>query len=355
MRWDVFCRVIDNFGDVGVCWRLSADLAARGDDVRLWIDDPAPLSWMAPRGAPGVTVARWSAETTWPEPAEVVIEAFGCALPAPFVARMARRHAQGRAPMWINLEYLSAEPYVSRSHRLPSPQLTGPGAGLDKWFFYPGFTPDTGGLLRETDLAQRQATFDAAAWREAHGIDTSGGERIVSLFCYDTAPVAALLEALAPQPTLVAATFGVAARLVAEALGPSLRAGALRAVTLPPLPQTEFDHLLWSSDINFVRGEDSFVRAMWAGRPFVWHIYPQADAVHARKLQAFNQRFLQGAPAPFAAQFESLSMVWDGLAHDAMRLPDAALWRQQATAWRQDMLRQDELVSRLRAMVGRTG
>jgi hypothetical protein len=23
LHWDIFCRVIDNFGDIGVCWRLA--------------------------------------------------------------------------------------------------------------------------------------------------------------------------------------------------------------------------------------------------------------------------------------------------------------------------------------------
>lgn len=355
MLWDVFCRVIDNFGDIGVCWRLSADLAARGDTVRLWVDDPAPLAWMAPPGAPGVSIARWSDHTTWPEPGDVVIEAFGCELPAPFVQRMARRHAQARAPVWINLEYLSAEPYAARSHRLPSPQLAGPAAGLRKWFFYPGFTPDTGGLPRESDLVQRQAAFDAAAWRIAHGIEPRASERIVSLFCYETAPVAALVEALAQQPTLLVATFGVAARRAAQVLGPTLRAGALRAVLLPALTHAEFDHLLWSSDINFVRGEDSFVRAMWAGRPFVWHIYPQADDVHARKLRAFNDLYLRDTDAAFAAQFDALSSGWNGFSRSALSLPAAAIWQAHAEGWRARLLGQTDLVTQLCALATDTG
>ena len=54
MKWDLFCRVVDNFGDVGVCWRLAADLAQRGEQVRLWIDDASALTWMALQGARGV-------------------------------------------------------------------------------------------------------------------------------------------------------------------------------------------------------------------------------------------------------------------------------------------------------------
>ena len=130
MRWDLFCRVVDNFGDIGVCWRLAADLGARGERVRLWVDDASALRWMAPSGARNVQLGAWdSAADSGTEPAAVVVEAFGCDPPPQFVARMAQR---ATPPLWINLEYLSAEAYVQRCHALPSPQLAGPGQGLAK-------------------------------------------------------------------------------------------------------------------------------------------------------------------------------------------------------------------------------
>lgn len=350
MLWDVFCRVIDNYGDIGVCWRLSLELAARGDTVRLWVDDPTPLTWMAPQGAPGVTVAAWSGDAVWPEPGDAVVEAFGCALPAPIVAHMAHRHAHGRAPVWINLEYLSAETYVTRSHRLWSPQLAGVGAGLRKVFFYPGFTPEAGGLLRETDLVQRQAAFDVDSWRAAHGIRANDDACVVSLFCYDSAPLAELIDALAQRPTLLVATYGAAARRATEVLGASLRAGALRAVLLPALTQIDFDHLLWSCDINFVRGEDSLVRAIWAARPFVWQLYPQSDDAHVRKLHAFNDLYLHDAQTPLAAQFAALSNRWNSLSSGAVILPPDQAWQAHNARWRNFLFRQDDLVTQLRAL-----
>ena len=89
--WDVFCRVIDNHGDLGVCWRLAADLASRGEAVRLWVDDPQALAWMAPEGAPGVQVLPWRDPGPWEQPGDVVVEAFGCDPPGLFVQRMAQR------------------------------------------------------------------------------------------------------------------------------------------------------------------------------------------------------------------------------------------------------------------------
>ena len=368
--WDIFCRVIDNLGDVGVCWRLAADLAGRGQPVRLWLDDARALAWMAPghaRHHPGVAVLDWpeadGANAHWPEPGPVVIEAFGCDPPPAFVARMAARQP---APSWINLEYLSAEAHVERCHRLPSPQFSGPGAGLTKTFFYPGFTPATGGLLREPGLLAAQARFDAPAWLAAQGLARGPAERVVSLFCYADSPVEALVEQLATQPTLLLATAGQAAAQVQAALGPEMRRGALRAITLPWLSQVDYDHLLWASDINWVRGEDSAVRAQWAGRPFVWQLYRQDDAAEEAKAEAFLARFLgQGRGAAEPAWAGALRAHWQAWGRPPGRhsmadapalaqprqplapLPDPAAWGEHCLQWREFLGGQADLVSQL--------
>lgn len=360
MHWDVFCRVVDNYGDIGVCWRLAADLAARGDSVRLWTDDVGPLAWMAPHGAPGVEIRAWPADDDASAlPNAAVIEAFGCRLPTGFVQRMATREPP---PVWINLEYLSAEDYVERNHGLRSPQLSGPGLGLDKWFFYPGFTERSGGLLHEPDLERRLAGFDAEAWLQAQGIERAAGERCVSLFCYANPVLPALLDALSAAPTLLLVTPGLAARQVQEQLGPVGRRGALRARYLPALPQPEYDHLLWACDLNLVRGEDSFVRAQWAGKPFLWQIYPQDDRAHEPKLAAFNRRFLAEAATDLAAAVERAALEWNGFGgrhppsagQVGLALPAPALWRpwrSHCEAWRSRLLARPDLASALRAFV----
>jgi uncharacterized repeat protein (TIGR03837 family) len=326
MLWDIFCRVIDNYGDAGVCWRLAADLGARGVSVRLWLDDPSMLDWMAPNGAARVEVVAWTGSPPALEPGDVVIEAFGCDPPPAFVARMAGRE---QPPVWINLEYLSAEDYVERSHRLPSPQHN----GLTKWFFYPGFTARTGGLLREPGLMPARQSFDRAAWLAAHGIAVRPGERLASLYCYANDELPRLAGALAGQPTLLLSTPGPAQRIQPN--------GALRVHPLPWLSQSDYDRLLWACDLNFVRGEDSFVRAMWAGAPFVWHIYPQHDAVHAAKLDAFLDRF--GADEPVRALFKA----WNGLGAWPMAWPDPVAWQLACTRWRQSLLDQTDLTGQL--------
>jgi uncharacterized repeat protein (TIGR03837 family) len=354
MLWDLFCRVVDNFGDIGVCWRLAADLASRGEQVRLWVDDPSALAWMAPDGASGVTVLRWSADAGTGlgagagagamDPGDVVVEAFGCDPPVPFVQRMATRRV---APVWINLEYLSAEAAAERNHGLRSPQLGGPGEGLNKWFFYPGFSEGTGGLIREPGLLAAQQRFDAGVWLHGKGIAPREGEQRVSLFCYGNPALPGLLDVLAQTPTLLLATAGQAARQVQQALGPRLTRGTLRAVVLPWLTQHDFDALLWSCDLNFVRGEDSFVRAQWAGKPFVWQIYPQNDRAHEAKLEAFLSRFLAPAEAGLRNQVRRLWRSWNGLSGEPIDAMDLQPWQRHGLVWRNALLTQADLTSAL--------
>ena len=344
MLWDLFCRVVDNFGDIGVCWRLAADLASRGERVRLWVDDASALVWMAPQGASGVTVLSWGAACEADVPGDVVIEAFGCDPPANFVQRMGQ---QATAPVWINLEYLSAEPAAERNHALPSPQLNGPGQGLTKWFFYPGFTTGTGGLIRETALMTAHQAFDENAWLHERGLQRRQGERLVSLFCYENPAAGELLDVLARAPTLLLATTGHAADQVQRALGQTLTRGELRAVVVPPLTQHGFDALLCACDLNFVRGEDSFVRAQWAGKPFVWHIYPQQDGAHEAKLNAFLDRYLRSAPPGLAGDVRGLWRGWNGLSDPPLRAIALPAWRQHCEAWRSGLLAQADLTHQL--------
>ena len=349
MQWDLFCRVIDNHGDVGVCWRLAADLAARGEQVRLWIDDASALRWMAPDGAAGVAVLPWPADAlAAAEPGDVVIEAFGCELPPAVLQRML---AARRAPIWINLEYLSAERFAERAHRMPSPQPN----GLQKWFFYPGFTAGTGGLLRERELLQRQLAFDAASWLTAHGAPRGAHEQVVSLFCYEQAALSVALDRWARTPTLLLACVGQAAQQVRDLLGPGLTRGALRAVLLPALTQRQYDELLWASDLNLVRGEDSFVRAQWAGQPFVWQIYAQDDGAHTVKLDAFLNLFLAGAELALSAQLRAAFHAWNGLVPPTRApAPDPA-WQRHCAAWRDKLRAQTDLTTELLGFVAKTG
>ena len=324
MRWDIFCSVVDNLGDIGVCWRLARQLAAEhAASVRLWVDDLGTFRQLAPSLDPGATVQslgdievrEWKMPFALVEPADIVVETFGCELPAAYVDAMAKR---ARAPVWINLEYLSAETWVDRCHGLPSPH---PRLPLVKYFFFPGFTANTGGVVIERGLTRRRQTFqrDGAAMREfLHGLGVAAqtqGEILMSLFCYPQAPLIALLEAFAAgsRPIRVMSFDGTpgAQALRAFGLHGGLRRGALAGEILPFLAQDDYDRVLWACDWNFVRGEDSMVRAQLAARPLVWQAYPQPGNAHEIKLQAFLDRYC--ASTEIRRCVDALWLSWNAL------------------------------------------
>ena len=324
-QWDIFCTVVDNYGDIGVCWRLARQLVdEHGVDVRLWVDRLESFAHLCPaitinadrQTVQQVEVRHWRADFPAVEVADVVIEAFACELPETYAVAMAERAVP---PIWINLEYLSAEDWVEGCHLLASPH---PQYSLTKHFFFPGFTDKTGGLLRERGLLANRAAFNSndaeVFWSMLLQIPARTEAEIrISLFCYDNAALPGLVQCWAdgPDPIRVLATPGAATQQVANWFGKSLVAGdvvrkdSLTVHVLPFLPHAGYDWLLWSCDVNFVRGEDSFVRAQWAQRPFVWQIYPQADDAHLVKLNAFLGKYLDNFEAAVAVK--SLWHAWN--------------------------------------------
>jgi len=363
LLWDIFCHVIDNWGDLGVCWRLARQLALRGQRVRLWADDPSALAWMAPGALQGQGALAKLSVYHWPrqqpealpppvEPGDVLIEAFGCTIEPHWVQAL---QPAGRAgQVWINLEYLSAEPWVERCHGLPSPVLSGPLAGRCKWFYYPGFTPGSGGLLRENPAP---AASDAPDTPDAHYASappptasspgaTAATDLRLLLFCYAAPALPALLAdpALAQAHWLVAAGRTQATWRSAQCAPRTAPCPAQRATLLPLLAQTEFDALLRTCNLNLVRGEDSLVSALWAGRPLVWQLYPQHDQAHHAKLEAFLD-WLEAPPC-----LRQFHRVWNGLHGGTLpTLSPQRLrwWDECSSAARQRLLQQGDLVRRL--------
>lgn len=314
-RWDLFCRVVDNLGDAAVCWRLARQLSREhGAAVRLWIDQPDALKRLVPQARPartleGVRIEHWRHDdrrlsvSSPDEVADVVVAGFACALPSGYRTAMVRRR-----PIWINLEYLSAEDWVDGHHGLPSPKSD----GLTEHFFFPGFRPTTGGLLRESDLLAQREAFASDPWaRQALlgrlGIEVRPGDRFASIFCYPGSPVRMLRDAL-----LSDTRTGRWRLLVPEGIALDLE-DERGIVRIPFLTQPDYDRLLWSCDLNWVRGEDSWVRSLWAARPMVWQAYRQPEDAHRAKLGAFWQHWMtQSAMAPDAAQaWVALNDAWN--------------------------------------------
>lgn len=294
-RLDIFCRIIDNFGDIGVCWRLSKQLHHEyAFDIRLWVDDLNVAAKILKgldtslncQKLNDITVCLWSEGTNFDSvtPADVVIEAFACDLPNAYIQNMV-----AIKPIWLNLEYLSAETWVDDFHEKSAIH---PETGLCKTFFFPGFTDKTGGLIREKNLSAQRESAKAQLKRLP--------SLQVSLFCYPHAPIQSLLQAMAGSETPIECfvTTGSSLEKIAKffelkdvAIGDTLTKQQLTLTVLPFLTQAEYDQMLWCCDLNFVRGEDSWVRALWSAKPFIWQTYPQDEKLHLKKLNAFLDKY----------------------------------------------------------------
>jgi uncharacterized repeat protein (TIGR03837 family) len=330
-RWDIFCTVVDNFGDIGVTWRLARQLVAdHGLEVRLWVDDlraferlcPEIDTHVAQQWQVGVEVRQWPTEWLATEAAEVVIAAFACQLPSAYMDAMA---ARAKPPLWMNLDYLSAEDWVIGCHGLPSVKYK----TVQKYFFFPGFQPGTGGLLRESGLLERRRQFQQSpeaqrAFLQGLGIERAPNAQLISLFAYENAGLSSWLDVLAADstPTHLVVPEGRILGDVERWLGvEGLVAGALHVrdgVTVQVLPfvrQDQYDYLLWCCDFNAVRGEDSFVRAQWAGQPMLWHIYQQEEDIHLDKLDAFLALYTKGLSEPASQAINGLWHAWNA-GHD---------------------------------------
>jgi uncharacterized repeat protein (TIGR03837 family) len=368
----IYCTVIDNFGDVGVCWRLARQLANEHDlNVTLWIDDLVSFSKLAPSLNPHLaeqilekmTVCLWHKDDrdtlspTHQIPRDIIIEGFGCRLPDSVLTKMAQQAKLGKPPLWINLEYLSAESWAVDCHLMPSVH---PQTGLVQHFWFPSFSEKSGGLLREADLLKKRDYFQnnthdqEAFWAQLNISDSHLFDRRISLFSYENKTIHSLLSTLATdtKSTLLLVPEGKAladiSRWADESLtqGSQITKDSLTIIVLPFLNHQLYDQLLWICDLNFVRGEDSFVRAQWAGKPFIWHIYPQDDA-HVVKLNAFIDTVATVHQNHFWQQsmlnwnFPNLAFDWsNALSH----LPE---WRLMAQEWQGYLSAQPSLTTKL--------
>ncbi len=369
----IYCTVIDNFGDVGICWRLARQLANEHHvQVTLWIDDLISFSKLAPSLDPNlseqslekITVCHWHKDPRdelsliHQIPFDIIIEGFGCRLPDFVLHNMAQQAKAGKPPLWLNLEYLSAESWAVDYHAMPS---THPSTGLTQYFWFPSFSEKSGGLLREADLIKRRDEFQNNAeaqkdfWLNLRITDTHLFERKISLFSYENKAIHGLLDALSidQQTTLLLVPEGKALTDISEWSEQSLKQGdritkhALTIVVLPFLTHENYDRLLWSCDLNFVRGEDSVIRAQWAGQPFIWQIYPQDENTHLVKLQAFMDNV---ASVKLNESWQTFMLAWN-TANDvnpwSTALNDLTNWQMMTREWQTYLTTQPSLTTKL--------
>lgn len=327
---DIFCTVVDNYGDAAIAWGIARQLATEHNfTVQLFIDKPDTLAPLAPsytlstdrQTIDGVQVFRWPEQfPPFVIPADLVIEVLAASAPESYVRAAANRAP--KPPVWIIYEYLSAEKWVDAFHKTVSPH---PVLPLIRHYFYPGVTSRTGGLLAASDYFTRRDAYMAdkgaknAFWDTLNTPEPDKSERRISFFGYENPKIPEFLQKLAastaktglivPESRLsndVSAFFGT------EIGDKPKNSGNLTVYATRMLPRTSYEHLLWACDLNFVRGEDSMTAGLLSGKPLIWHIYPQDDDAHFNKLDEFCDFYTATAPADIATAIRDLMFAWNG-------------------------------------------
>jgi len=306
----------------------------------------------------------------WPEsPCEMpdfIIETFSCGVPEHYARVAASKQKSAKGLQWINLEYLSAEAWVADFHLQRSQH---PTLGYQRTFYYPGFSTNTGGLLRERDLPSKQEIWQTQSEQQsffprhtALPFEAIRASINISLFCYPQAPVLAWVNALRdyakPINLLVPCNEGSAIKQTLESeldfdqTGKAL-AGAVTVQCLPFLSQDAYDQLLSYCDLNFVRGEDSWIRAIWAGQPFIWQPYWQTDETHLHKLSAFLKTYAQSSKASHSLTntVNTAHAAWSDTANTKINVPqvleDLPEWKAFSAQSRAFFLQQTDLATQL--------
>jgi len=312
---DIFCHVIDNYGDAGVVYRFAKEclLARPGLRIRVFIDDVKPLHDMVPGIDPvktmqeldGVAFNSWDiiTEDLVKEigTADILVEAFAC-----FIPDMVLETASRRPTVIINLEYFSAEPWIEGYHLKES--LVGRGA-LKKYYFMPGLTPASGGVIIDTRMERARGVVNQnrveyfAELLEKYGLGRHGSKIPLfgTVFTY-TRGFDTLLEDLQSidndvflfvlgQKSAEGMLRTLERKTAGPFSGPIGKLGNTHIVFMPFLPQYHYDELLCACDFNIVRGEDSLVRAVLAGKPLLWQAYIQENKYQLVKVKAFAETF----------------------------------------------------------------
>lgn len=345
----IFCRIIDNFGDAGVTLRVARRFLEEGVTPQLISDRLDVMAKLLPSLDPteprstldGICITDWDAFATAPdEPADLVLETFGCRLPESFEKRLAETPPK----LTLNLDYLSAEDWVESCHKMWGLHPTLP---IRKLWYFPGFTDRTGGVSIESDYETKRQTFDRKAFLANLGF-TEPERPTLYFFLYPVNDVETWAKTLAertePMNLLFAPGEGTEKLLTLLNEHPHPH----QTIRAPFVAQPKFDHFLWAADGVVIRGEDSFVRAQLAGVPLFWATYPTEDRAHEVKFEAWAGRVNEKLHNECVAKHLAANRAWlEGKAstQDLLEwLDDLSTLRSVFAPWRTGFFQRSELI-----------
>ncbi len=315
----VLCKVVDNFGDIGVVWRLCCQLSNQikkekfTSKINLIVDDLVSFNKICNsvdsnksfQIVENINIFNWNDEKLCydefskndGENLSVILEVFQCGRPS-WMEKILFEEKLNRTVQIIMIDYLTAEKYAEDFHCLQS--LTR-SSKVQKVNFMPGFTNKTGGLIIDSEWEQLCDyknnktllcfTYDrnwdalANACKKSNNIEKvliapgKGFESLKKSFYSDlgviTNPKNGRVKGL---------------NVVSLDRTYFIKDSNLKIEELSFMSQNEWDKMLKNCGVLFIRGEESMSRACLSGIPFVWHAYPQSDEYQLIKVRALLER-----------------------------------------------------------------
>ena len=281
---DIFCEVIDNYGDVGVAYRLAREFKRiySNKQLRFIINKTEELDLI--KKAEDITIIAYKNIDKIETPADLIIETFACNIPETYMNK-----ALKTSKLIINLEYFSSENWVDDFHL----QESFLGGNLKKYFFIPGLSEKSGGIILDKEFLDRKNKVqeNREYYLKQFNIDENY-DLIISVFSYEKNfdNFLKTLQKLDKKVLLLLLSEKTQKNFI-KYFDNNNYYDKIKAVKLPFFTYDKYEELLALCDINLVRGEDSFVRALLLAKPFLWHIYPQDENAHIIKLESFLEKY----------------------------------------------------------------
>lgn len=281
---DIFCQVIDNYGDVGVAYRLAREFKRvyPNKKLRFVINQIEELNLI--RKSEDIEIILYKDISKIENSADLIIESFGCEIPKEYMDK-----ALKKSKLIINLEYFSAEKWVDDFHL----QESFLGGNLKKYFFIPGLSEKSGGILLDNEFLERKKKVEANKEYYLEKFEIKEKYDLIgSVFSYEKNFDSLIeeLKKLGKKIILLILSEKTQKNFI-KYFDNGNNYDKIKFVKLPFFTYDKYEELLALCDFNLVRGEDSFVRALLLGKPFLWHIYPQDENTHIKKLESFLEKY----------------------------------------------------------------
>ncbi len=304
---DIFCEIIDNFGDIGVVYRVSKELKKIFQNVRIIIvlnrleefkainKRVKDVDYQEIDGLIYITEKYLEDNIDSFGTADIFIEAFGCNVFEGYIKK-----AKESSKLWINLEYLSGEKWIEDFHLQES---LIDSKTLKKIFYMPGFSEKSGGVIIDSSFLERKeyGAENREKVLEKYFPNCDFNNKLVgTIFSYERnfENLLDVLKDYGKETFLILMgekthkSFSeILQKKLTENFGKIVKYDKITMLYADFLSQEEYEEVISAVDFNFTRGEDSFVRGILLGKPFMWHIYLQEEKAHMDKIKAFTERF----------------------------------------------------------------